>query len=99
MEVPLFAAHRLSRRTSRRNEFFQKSAGALGKRTHTNRHQAIAPNTDEQSSLEDQNRSVLPSHSQHFVSPHDCAFLPAAAGNDCEIQSRLVSDALYRPAL
>src|SRR5207249_9576363 len=33
-----------------------------------------------------------------FLSADDCTFVPAAAGDDCEIQSRLVSNALYRSA-
>src|SRR5216117_695907 len=70
----------------------------MGEGPHTDRHQIASANHDEQATLENQNRGVLPSDSEHFLSADDRAFVPASAGNDREIQSGLVPDALYRSA-
>src|SRR5438477_6391006 len=98
MEVSLPAPHRLSRRASGGNEFFQESAGALGKGPDTDRDQIVASDHEEQIVLEDQDGGVLSSHSEYRLSVDDCAFVSFAAGDDCAIQSGLVSDAVYRLA-
>src|SRR5207253_1288257 len=90
MEVSVSAAHRLPRRTSCRNEFFQKPAGAVGERIDSDCHQTASANPQEQSALEDKDRSIFPSHGEHFLSADDRAVVPAAARHDRETQSGLV---------
>src|SRR5215831_13697802 len=99
MEVPLFAAHRLPGRVTRRNELLQNPTISLGERAHSDSYQAAAAHHEEQSSVEDQDRSLLSSDREHRISTDDRALVPDAAGHDCSIQSRLVPDALYRSSL
>src|SRR5689334_11734084 len=98
MEVSLPAAHRLPRRTSSGDEFIQEPASPMGEGPDSNCNQIASSNSQKFAPMENQGRSILPPHSEYFLPPDDCAFVPASAGHDRPVQPGLVSDALHRSA-
>src|SRR5690242_6711448 len=96
MEIPLPAANCLSRRTARRDELVQKSAGSVGQGFDPDRNQITSANFEKLASVENQSRSVLSFDCQHFLSSDHRSFISSFACHDRTVQPGLVSDAVYR---
>src|SRR4030095_4025614 len=90
----------MSRRASRRNEFFQEPTGSLGERSDADRYQAPSANISEPAAMADQTGGFFSSHGKHLIPVDDRTVNLASAGDDREIQPGLVPDAVHRsPAL
>src|SRR2546422_11669645 len=70
----------------------------MGKRIDSDRNQIASADPAKRSVVENQDRSVFPSHGEYRLPPDDRTLFFADARNDREVQPGLVPDALYRSA-
>src|SRR5438105_5916937 len=70
----------------------------MGERLDSDRHQIASADSPKRFALEDQDRSLFPSHGKHRLPLDDRTVFFAHARDDREVQPGLVPDALSRSA-